>query len=363
MSAGEPANPPAPAGPPRSATFFLMVAGIVITLFGVQQLSWLLAPLLLALFVIAVVYPVCTWLTEHGVPRAIALGILLLVVFSLLAGLVAVIVYSLSRLAGLLPEYSGRMQRIVADLAASLDELGIRSPQAAELLESISLPEAALWLTGQIPPLVNVATLLVFTGTVLVFLGIEVTQLPLRAQWLARDYPVLAGSLAASMGGLRRFIGITTVFAVCVGVLDTLFLMLLGIPLAVLWGVLAAVCNYIPYLGFLVGMAPPALLALLLDGWQAMLLVIVVYVVLNFLVTSILPAKVIGDAVGLSMVVEVVCIVFWAWILGPLGAILAVPVTIVVKAVFIDSDPRARWLSGFVSSGKLIRRMVERDPL
>jgi AI-2 transport protein TqsA len=363
MPASEPAIPPSRAGPPRSATFFLMVAGIVITLFGVQQLSWLLGPLLLAVFVIAVVYPVCTWLTGHGVPRAIALGVLLLIVFSLVASLVAVIVYALSRLAGLLPEYSGRMQGIVTDVSVWLGEAGINSPQAAELLEIISLPEVALWLTSQIPPLVTVGSLLVFTGTVLVFLGIEVTQLPLRAQWLGRDYPVLTGTLTASMSGLRRFIGITTIFAVIVGVLDTVFLMLLGIPLAALWGVLAAVCNYIPYLGFLVGMAPPALLALLLDGWQAMLLVIVVYVVLNFVVTSVLPAKVIGDAVGLSMVVEVVCIVFWAWILGPLGAILAVPVTIVLKAAFVDSDPRARWLSGFVSSGKLLHRMDERDPM
>ncbi|WAP51785.1 AI-2E family transporter [Arthrobacter sp. ATA002] len=255
------------------------------------------------------------------------------------------------------------MQGIIADLAAWLNEAGIQSPQAAELLESISLPEAAFWLTSQIPPLFSLATLLVFTGTVLVFLGIEAMQMPLRAQWLYRDYPVLAQSLAASLGGVRRFMGITTVFAVVVGVLDTLFLMALGIPLALLWGVLAAVCNYIPYLGFMIGMAPPALLALLLDGWQSMLLVIIVYVILNFVVTSALPAKIIGDAVGLSMVVEVVCIVFWTWILGPLGAILAVPVTIVVKAVFVDSDPRARWLYGFVSSGKLISRTAAQPKL
>ncbi|WP_461170764.1 AI-2E family transporter [Arthrobacter sp. Z1-15] len=347
---------PIPAGPPRATSFFLMVAGIVITLMGLRELSWLFGPVLLTAFVIVLVYPICTWLTQHGIPRPLALSALLLLVFGLLAALLTVIIYSISRLASLLPEYSERMQGIVSDLAGSLSDAGIRSPQAAELLQSISLPQAAVWLTGQIPPLVNIATLLVFTGTVLVFLGIEASQMPMRAQWLWRDYPILAQSLAVSVVGIRRFIGITTVFAVIVGVLDTIFLILMGIPLALLWGILAAVCNYIPYLGFLIGMTPPAILALLLHGWESMLLVVIVYVSLNFIITSVVPAKVIGDAVGLSMVVEVVCIVFWSWILGPIGAILAVPVTIVAKAVLVDSDPRARWLHGFVSSGKLVRR-------
>ena len=359
MAAGEPAGPASRVGSPRTASFFLGAAGVVIALAGLRELSWLATPLMLSALVIVVVYPAAAWLTSRGVPRPLALGVLLLLVFGLLAGLLAVIVYSLSRLAGLLPQYSERMQGIVTDLADLLAEAGIRSPQTAELLESINLAEVAIWLTGQIPPIVSLATVLVFTGTVLVFLGIEATQLPLRARWLYRDQPRLAQSLAGSVAGIRRFIGITSVFAVVVGVLDTLFLAILGIPLAALWGVLAAVCNFIPYLGFLIGMAPPALLALLLDGWETMLLVIAVYVVLNFLVTSLLPAKVIADAVGLSMVVEVVCIVFWAWILGPLGAILAVPVTVVAKALLVDSNPRARWLYGFVSSGKLLRRRDE----
>jgi len=99
------------------------------------------------------------------------------------------------------------------------------------------------------------------------------------------------------------------------------------------------VCNFIPYVGFLIGLVPPALLALLTQGWQSMLLVILVHTILNSVVTTFVPAKVVGDAVGMSMTVTVASVGFWSWVLGPLGAVLAIPLSLLVKATFIDSVP------------------------
>ena len=115
----------------------------------------------------------------------------------------------------------------------------------------------------------------------------------------------------------RRFLAVTTVFAVIVGVADTLLLLWLDVPLAPLWGLLAAVCNYIPYVGFIIGLIPPALLSLFQGDWQQMLLVIVAYIILNSVLTSLIPPYFVGDAVGLSMVLTLVSVIFWAWVLGP----------------------------------------------
>jgi len=103
------------------------------------------------------------------------------------------------------------------------------------------------------------------------------------------------------------------------------------------------VCNYIPYVGFIIGVIPPALLALLVGDWQLMLVVIVSYIVLNSLFTSLIQPYFVGDAVGISMALTFVALIFWAWVLGPLGAILAIPLTLLVKGVLIDADPRAGW--------------------
>ena len=113
----------------------------------------------------------------------------------------------------------------------------------------------------------------------------------------------------------------TTVFAVIVGAADTVFLILIGIPLAAVWGLLAAVCNYIPYVGFIIGVIPPARLALLTGGWRLMIIVIIVYIVLNSLLTTLL-----------------------------------------VKALIIDSDPRAAWAEALIGPTRSRRRRRRAQP-
>jgi predicted PurR-regulated permease PerM len=97
---------------------------------------------------------------------------------------------------------------------------------------------------------------------------------------------------------------------------------------------------------------PPALLSLFEGGWQQMLIVIVAYVVLNSVLTTLVPLYFVGDAVGLSMAITLLSVVFWAWVLGSLGAVLAVPLTLLVKAVLVDPDPRATWVEAFVGPGR-----------
>ena len=115
-------------------------------------------------------------------------------------------------------------------------------------------------------------------------------------------------------------------FGLIVAVLDSAALAIMGIPLVLLWGVLAFLTNFIPNIGFIIGLVPPALVALLTGGWQLALAVIVVYCVLNMVVQSLIQPRFIGDSVGLSATVTFVALLFWAWVLGPLGALLAIPV-------------------------------------
>ncbi|OLT21107.1 hypothetical protein BJF78_08560 [Pseudonocardia sp. CNS-139] len=139
-------------------------------------------------------------------------------------------------------------------------------------------------------------------------------------------------------------------FGLIVAVLDTVALLLLGVPLAVTWGLLAFVTNYIPNIGFVIGLVPPALLALIVGGPQQMVAVIVVYCVLNFVIQSLVQPRFVGDAVGLSVTITFISLVFWTWMLGPLGAILAVPLTLLAKALLVDLDPRAAWVDALVRS-------------
>lgn len=97
---------------------------------------------------------------------------------------------------------------------------------------------------------------------------------------------------------------------------------------------------------------PPALPALLVDDVRLMLLVIVVYILLNSLFTSLIPPYFVGDAAGMSITLTLISVIFWAWVLGPLGAVLAIPLTLLVKAVLVDSDPAAAWAEGLIGASR-----------
>ena len=145
-----------------------------------------------------------------------------------------------------------------------------------------------------------------------------------------------------------------------IGLVDAVVLMGLNIPFAALWGLLAVVCTYIPYVGFAHRLDPAGLCWRLLGGdWQLMVVVIIVYVVVNSLFPSLVPPYFVGDAVGLSVPVTLLAVVFWSWALGPLGSVLGLPLTLLVKAVLVDADPRAAWANAFLESSNASRKAAD----
>ena len=324
-------------------------AGLVVIL-ALRELAWLAAPVLLALVIVILVHPLHGWMRRRGVPPPIALGALLLGIYGVLVGLAAIIALSLARLVTVLPRYAGEASELLRTVAGWLAQLGIDQEPARQLLAGLELNRLAGLLTGALSAVVGFGASLVFLLGLLLFLGIESTGINQRLAAMQRTRPRSAEALVGFAVNTRRFLAVTTVFAVLVGAADTLFLLWLGIPLALLWGVLALVCNYIPYVGFVIGLVPPALLALLQGGVRLMVVVIVVYIVLNSLFTSLIPPYFVGDAVGMSITVTLISVVFWAWVLGPIGAILAIPLTLLVKAVLVDPDPAAAWAQGLIGA-------------
>jgi len=173
--------------------------------------------------------------------------------------------------------------------------------------------------------------------------------------------PILVG-LAVFAAGTKKF-GVATIFGGIVAILDGAAAhVILGIPAAGLWALLAFVTNYVPNIGFLIGMIPPAILGLLIGEPTLMITVIVVYCVLNFIIQSVIQPKFVGDAVGLTTTMSLLSLVVWAFILGPIGAVLAIPASPLVKAVLVDIDPAARWLQLLVGDEPVFTKKTRKPP-
>lgn len=339
----------------RSSPGWPLLVGGAAVLFaaGLQAVAGLVGPVMLALVVVVTVRPVEGWLRGRGLPRWAAALVLVVLVYAVVLVLAGVIVVSLAQLVTVLPQYRVEANALVGSLLVPLRELGVGTVPLSELAASVDLGRVAGIPVVVLSGVAGLAGNLVFLFSVMLFLAIESGGVRAKLDLLARMRPAKAVALTRFVGATRRFLVVTTVFGLLTAVIDTAILLVLGVPLAVLWGLLAFITNYIPYVGFFIGVVPPAILALLEGGWTRALVVVAAYVLVNFVLCSLVQPRFVGDAVGLSTVVVFLSLVLWAWVLGPLGAVLAVPLTLLVKALLIDGDPRAAWMSGLLGAGPI----------
>ena len=328
---------------PRALVILIGAAAAVVVVAGIQATAWLIGPAFMALIVVIAVAPVQGWLMRHGWPGWATTLVVVLLVYAILLGLALGIIFSLARLGTELPQYASKADGLVNSATTKLAELGVGSEQIKQAASSLNLGKLAGVIGALLSSVAGLASNFVFLLALLLFLSVETGGAGDRIASIAADRPRIAEALGHFAWGTRQYLLVTTVFGLIVAVLDSIALALLGIPLAITWGLLSFITNYIPNIGFILGVIPPALLGLLTGGPKLMVIVIVVYCVLNTVIQSVIQPRFIGDAVGLSVTVTFVVLFFWSWLLGPLGAILAIPLTLLAKALLVDIDPQAKW--------------------
>jgi predicted PurR-regulated permease PerM len=321
----------------------------VLVIAGLHEIADIIAPVFLALVLTVAVHPMDGMLRRWGAKPWAALLLTLVTIYLILIGLAAAAAFSLARLATELPQYKGRGQELIDNVSQTLSNLGVGSQQINAALGNIDIDKVVSELLDVLDGLLAVTGSLVLVVTVLFFMALDAVGFTARLRSVGRAG--LAPALSGFASGTRRYLVVSTVFGLIVAVLDTIALTLIGVPLPVVWGLFSFITNYVPNIGFVIGLIPPALLGLLDGGPWTMLAVIAVYCVINVIIQSVIQPKVVGDVVGLTATLSFVSLIFWTWVIGPLGAILAIPLSVLAKAVLLDMDPRAHWLSVLVSPG------------
>jgi predicted PurR-regulated permease PerM len=225
-----------------------------------------------------------------------------------------------------------------------LNDAGLVSGQFSDLVRQIDYSQLVGLATDVFSRLTSAASTLLLLLSAMVFMAIESGGFPRRIASVGQERPHLPVALSLFTQGTRSYLLVSTVFGAIVAVGDWIALAIIGVPAAALWGLLAFVTNYVPNIGFVLGVIPPALLGLLAGGWGELIAIVVVYSLLNFIVQTLIQPRFVGDSVGLSMTVTFVALLFWGWVMGALGALLAIPLTLLVKALLVDVDPRGHWL-------------------
>jgi len=267
-------------------------------------------------------------------------------VLVLLLGTVLAIV----KLVDLLPQYDDDARSLRADGTDFLTGHGIGSGSATTAVDQLDPAKLTSSLKSVISGVLGAAGNLFFLVTLLFFLCTAIPLAGPRFATLRVAKPELAGSLARFIAATQRYLVVTALFGAIVAVIDTGALWLLAVPLPVVWGLFSFITNFIPNIGFVIGVIPPALLALLEGGWDQALLVVLVYSGINVVIQTFIQPHYVGATVGLSTEMTFLSLVVWTFLLGPLGALLAVPMTLLVRALVLDPDGRLAWVSPLIST-------------
>lgn len=357
-----PGSRPAPIRPdpdPRGMTgadqtprFFglVLVAALVIVGAGLKATASVVAPIFLVITLVITVAPLRRWLVARKVPAALATVATLIAIYALLLVILGSVVWSIVRLVEKLPEYSTAFGKLFNTLLAAADRFGYGRDQLNELVSTFDFTSLAGPARGLLGGITNGASLLLLMLTVVIFLTFDSAGMKSRIELIRTTRPNVADGLDDFSARVRKYWVVTTIFGLIVAVLDVVGLLIIGVPLALTWGVLAFVTNYIPNIGFILGVIPPALIALLDGGVGTMIAVIALYAVLNFVIQTVIQPRSTGDAVGITGTVAFVSLIFWSFVLGPLGALLAVPATLFVKALLVDHSTGGQWVGALIDS-------------
>jgi AI-2 transport protein TqsA len=339
---------------PRFLVIVLSLAGLVIALQFVQGLQSIIGPVFLGLNLVIIAYPLQAWLIRKGLHRFLGAAVSVVVIVVVLLVFMALILWSASELVMALPSYGKEFNEIYDGMVTWIGSFGVTPDMMLDQLAGLNMSTVVSTATGIVTALLsNVTAMLGLLATVIMavfFLAMDSVAVDRRMALLNHAKYELGTALSSFAYGVRRYWIVTTIFGLIVAVLDVAALAVIGVPMILVWGVLSFLTNYIPNVGFIIGMIPPALLGLVEGGWGAFFAVIAAYSVLNFVIQSIIQPKFTGDAVGVIPTVSFLSLLFWAWILGPLGAILALPATLLLKAIMVDADPQSRWINSFIAS-------------
>ncbi len=326
------------------------LGGGVLVLAGMRAAAPVVGPLLIALLITIAWSPASAALQRRGWPPTLAALTGIVVTVAALALFAALVWTSLVELQQKLPEYQPRVEAIRESLAQRLATLPFDSSHLlqAEMLQPGALVGTALQM---IRGLTEAAGTIALLGLLMAFMMIESVHDPWKLQASFAYSPAARARVTQFGQSMRSYIVINTIFGLIAAVANTVLLMVLGVDFPLLWGVVSFLLSFVPNIGVLISVVPPALLAVLQFGFGRAAAVVVGFVAINFLVDNVLKPRYVGESLNLTPIVVVVSLIFWGWLLGPLGALVAVPLSIALKFLF-ETFEESRWLASLMSDNR-----------
>ncbi len=380
-------------GQPRQTNWLSLALLLASLVLGVGILYWareVLIPIALAILLTFILSPIVTVLRRRGLGRAPAVLVTVVLTFVLMAAFTTVIVVEFQHLANELPTHRQNIRKKTLELRSASKGGAIEKVQNTiqEVIEDVEkeTPRKSrsnavpVVITGertgnQATPIIEMLVKPLGTGAFVIVLSVFML---LRREDLRDRLLRLAGygRLAATTKAIdeagrqvSRYLLRQSLLNAGYGLAMGVGLFFIGVPYSILWGVLAAVARFVPYVGPWVGALAPILMSLAaLEGWTAPLLVTALVICLELVCNMFLEPVLYGQSIGVSEVALLIMMAFWTWLWGPIGLVLSAPLTVCLM-VLSDSVPDLEFINLLLNSKPALeprlifyQRLIARDP-
>jgi predicted PurR-regulated permease PerM len=324
----------------------IVAAAVIVVIAGLKQSAPLIVPFLLSVFIAVISFPLMCKLQFVGLPKGLSLLIVVLLVLSIGVGVTLLVGSSITDFSRMLPVYQEKISVQWVHVLQWLSDHGI---SVTDTFKEVIDPGAAMGLVSSIlKGFGNVLTNSFLIILTVIFLLMEAAGFTQKFLSLNNDGPIdnndeIQAFSQVFVEKVRNYMSMKTIISMITGVVIWAALWMIGVDYPVLWGVLAFMLNFVPNIGSIIAAVPAVMLTIVQLGISPALLVAGVYVAVNIIVGSVIEPKYMGKGLGLSTLVVFVSLVFWGWVLGPVGMLLSVPLTITVKLA-LDSKPETLWL-------------------
>ena len=333
---------------PPSWNILVTAAGFVIVVAGMRAAESILVPLLVSAFLAIISASPVFWLQRKRVPGPVAVFLVVLAVLGLGLAFGALIGTSLQNFSKALPRYQTRLMQEIAPLLLWLQSVGVHLSEET-VLQYVD-PGASMRLVANM--LSGLGAILTNTFLILltvIFILLEASSFRYKVQAAFGDPTGAFLQFSKLTTAINSYLGIKTIMSFGTGATVTIWVALLEIDFPLVWGLLAFLLNYIPNLGSILSAVPAVLLGYIQFGIGRALLVALGYVVINIVFGNVIEPRLMGRKLGLSTLVVFLSLVFWGWVWGPVGMLLSVPMTMIVK-IALEGSETTRWMGVLMDS-------------
>lgn len=341
-------------GVSRPAQILMTVAALVVVVAGMRAGKAIIVPFLLAAFIAIISAPPLFWLRRRRIPSGISLVIVMGGVVSIAVVMAGLVGSSVNDFTGKLPVYQTKLSQQTASVASLLGKIGldVSTIDFNEILNAGAAMKLVATVLNELGGVLTNGFLIFLT---VIFMLLEASSIPDKFHAISPDPEPSLARLHTVSTNVNRYMALKTWVSLATGGLVAAFLGLLGVDYPLLWGLFAFLLNYIPSIGSILAAIPAVLLAIVQYGLLRGLVVAGGYVIINLVMGNVIEPRFMGKGLGLSTLVVFLSLLTWGWILGPVGMLLSVPLTMTVK-IALESSEETRWISVLLGPAQEVSR-------